>query len=77
MMQTFEIVLMPMTVVSGCPKCTERVLGTVQADSPYKAKRQAELLWPDACYEQMMARHVTTTPSIPPGEEQSPVEQYI
>jgi hypothetical protein len=49
-MKTFEIALL----CSCC--CAEQTLGYVQADTAYDAKQQAERLWPDARYEEMIAR---------------------
>jgi hypothetical protein len=54
----YEIVLM-------CPFCeAEKRLGTVQAESAYEAKQKAESLWPDARYEEMIARSASTFASV-------------
>jgi hypothetical protein len=49
-MRTYEVYL-------ACLFCSmELVLGCVEADSPFAAKDQAALLWPDARYEEMHVR---------------------
>lgn len=51
-MNTYEIILA--CLCCNCHK--ERSLGFVQADSAYDAKREAERRWPDARYEEIVAR---------------------
>lgn len=52
-----EEALNPYEIVLVCPFCeTELSLGIVAAESPYQAKQEAEVRWPDARYEEMVAR---------------------
>jgi hypothetical protein len=61
-MNTYEIVLV-------CPFCdTENRLGTVQASSAYQAKQEAEVRWPDARYEEIVARRLREESSSVPVE---------
>jgi hypothetical protein len=50
-----------------CPFCkTVKSLGIVQAESAYEAKQQAEVIWPDARYEEMVARRIIEHRSASP-----------
>lgn len=70
-MNSYEIQL----ICSFCGAFT--ILGTVQAEDAFDAKHEAIRRWPDARYEEMIARLCTLSDPTPVLVEKSQPEYFV